>query len=382
MVIHSESKFPNLGISIFATMSALSQQHNTINLAQGFPGFSVDQVLIDLVYKYMSDGFNQYSPMAGVLKLREAISTKQKKLYDLYYNPESEITICAGATEAVFSTISAFVNEGDEVICFEPAFDIYPPAVLLNKAKLVKIKLKQPNFEYDWEEVKDKITSKTKLIILNSPHNPTGKVLKYNDIQQLANLVKDTEIIILSDEVYEHIVFDNKPHICLATHPDLKNRTIIIASLGKVFHCTGWRIGYCLAPEKLSAEIRKVHQFVTFSVNTAIQYAMAEYLESEQHYLELPYFFQQKRDFFSLQLANSSFKLLPSDGSYFQLASYASISQQSDIDFTKKLTTEYGVASIPISSFYGDGQDDKIIRFCFAKETNDLAEAALRLSRL
>jgi methionine aminotransferase len=372
-------KFPNLGISIFPTMSALAQQHSAINLAQGFPGFSVDQVLIDLVYKYMRNGYNQYSPMAGVLKLREALSVKQQKLHQLYYHPETEITICAGATEAVFSVISAVINEGDEVICFEPVFDIYPPAVLLNKGKLVRIKLKQPHFDYDWEEVKSNINSKTKLIILNSPHNPTGKVLTQNDINQLAYIIKDTNIIVLSDEVYEHIVFDGKPHICLATHPELNHRTIIVASLGKVFHCTGWRIGYCLAPEKISTEIRKVHQFVTFSANTAIQYAMAEYLESEQHYLELPVFFQQKRDFFASRLSNSSFKLLPSEGSYFQLASYSTISQLTDIEFAKMLTIEHGVASIPISCFYEDGQDDKIIRFCFAKDTIELEEAASRL---
>lgn len=360
-------------------MSALAVQHSAFNLAQGFPGFSVDQVLIDLVYKYMSNGLNQYSPMAGVLKLREALSIKQQKLHQLYYHPETEITICAGATEAVFSAISAVLNEGEEVICFEPVFDIYPPAVLLNKGKLVRIKLKQPHFDYDWEEVKSKITSKTKLIILNSPHNPTGKILTSNDIDQLANIVKDTNIIVLSDEVYEHIVFDGNQHICLATHPELKHRTIVVASLGKVFHCTGWRIGYCLAPEKLSAEIRKMHQFVTFSANTAIQYAMAEYLKSEQHYLSLPDFFQQKRDFFASKLANSSFKLLPSEGSYFQLASYSSISQQSDIEFAKMLTIEHGVAGIPISCFYEDSQDDKIIRFCFAKDANELEEAAARL---
>ena len=363
-------------------MSALAQQHNAINLAQGFPGFSVDQDLIDLVYKYMSKGLNQYSPMVGVLKLREALNLKQQKLHQLYYNPESEITICAGATEAVFSAISAVINEGDDVICFEPVFDIYPPAVHLNKGKLIRIKLKQPHFDYDWEEVKSKINSKTKLIILNSPHNPTGKVLTNEDLNQLANIVKDTNIIVLSDEVYEHIVFDGKQHICLAIHPELKHRTIIVASLGKVFHCTGWRIGYCLAPEKLSAEIRKVHQFVTFSANTAIQYAMAEYLESDQHYLGLPDFFQQKRDFFASRLTNSSFKLLPSEGSYFQLASYSAISQQSDIEFAKMLTIEHGVASIPISCFYADGQDDKIVRFCFAKETNELEVAASRLLRL
>jgi len=382
MLSHSESKFPNLGISIFPTMSALAQQHGAINLAQGFPGFSVDQDLIDLVYKYMSNGLNQYSPMVGVLKLREALSIKQKKLHQLYYNPESEITICAGATEAVFSAIGAVINEGDEVICFEPVFDIYPPAVLLNKGKLVRIKLKQPHFDYDWDEVKSKTNSKTKLIILNSPHNPTGKVLTSSDINQLADIVKDTNIILLSDEVYEHMVFDKKQHICIATHPDLKNRTIIVASLGKVFHCTGWRIGYCLAPEKLSAEIRKIHQFVTFSANTAIQYAMAEYLESEHHYLKLPDYFQQKRDFFASRLTNTSFKLLASEGSYFQLASYSGISQRSDIEFAQMLTIKHGVASIPISCFYDDGQDDKIIRFCFAKDTNELEEAASRLADL
>lgn len=377
-----ESKFPNLGISIFPTMSALAIQHKAINLAQGFPGFQVDQALIDLVYKYMKEGWNQYSPMPGVLKLREALSQKQSALYNVHFNPETEITISAGATEAVFSAISAIVNEGDEVICFEPVFDIYPPAVALNKGKLVRITLKQPNFSYDWDEVAKNISPKTRLIILNSPHNPTGKILTKEDLDQLAHIVRETNIILISDEVYEHMVFDKQKHICLSTHPDLKDRTMVIASLGKVFHCTGWRIGYCMAPERLSNEFRKTHQFVTFSANTAIQYAMADYLCQAQHYESLPSFFQHKRDFFLTQLKKSPFKLLPCEGSYFLLADYSSVSNLPDIEFAKWLTIEKRVASIPISVFYSSGDDNKIVRFCFAKEEHELAEAAHRLSSL
>ncbi len=376
------SKFPDLGISIFPVMSALAQKHKAINLAQGFPGFAVSDELIDLVSKYMKEGHNQYSPMTGVLRLREALSIKQLKTQNVYYHPETEITIAAGATEAVFSAISAVVNEGDEVIVFEPVFDIYPPAIALNKGKIIRIKLQQPDFKYDWDEIASKITNKTKLIILNSPHNPTGSILGHDDILKLIHLVQNTNILILSDEVYEHMVFDNKTHICLASYPALKDRTMVVASLGKVFHCTGWRIGYCMAPEKLTTEFRKVHQFVTFSANTAIQYAMADYLLNELNFINLPSFFQQKRDSFIQKLKSSRFEILPTSGSYFQLVNYSAISDLADVEFAKWLTEVHGVASIPISVFYSDFQDDKLIRFCFAKEENELAEAARKLSAI
>jgi len=363
-------------------MSALAQQYKAINLAQGFPGFPVDAGLVELVNKYMKDGHNQYSPMPGVLRLRETISKKQQKNYGLVYNPISEITIAAGATEAVFSTISALISEGDEVIEFEPVFDIYPPAIELNKGIAVRLKLTQPNFKYDWEKVKTAVSPKTKMIILNTPHNPAGTVLTKSDIDQLADIVRGTNILILSDEVYEHITFDGNVHISPASHPELYERTIITASLGKVFHCTGWRIGYCLAPASLSAEIRKVHQFVTFSANTAIQYAMADYLENENNYIHLRSFFQHKRDLFADKIKDSLFELLPVQGSYFQLASYKKISKQSDIEFSKWLTTEHKVATIPISVFYADRQDNHLIRFCFAKEDGELEEAAYRLGRV
>jgi methionine aminotransferase len=381
-MIYPPSKFPHLGISIFPEMSALAQQYKAINLAQGFPGFPVDAGLVELVNKYMKDGHNQYSPMPGVLRLRETISKKQQKNYGLVYNPISEITIAAGATEAVFSTIGALISEGDEVIEFEPVFDIYPPAIELNKGIAVRLKLTQPNFKYDWEKVKTAVSPKTKMIILNTPHNPAGTVLTKSDIDQLADIVRGTNILILSDEVYEHITFDENVHISPASHPELYERTIITASLGKVFHCTGWRIGYCLAPAALSSEIRKVHQFVTFSANTAIQYAMADYLENENNYIHLRSFFQHKRDLFADKIKDSLFELLPVQGSYFQLASYKKISKQSDIEFSKWLTTEHKVATIPISVFYADRQDNHLIRFCFAKEDGELEEAAYRLGRV
>lgn len=376
------SKFPALGISIFPVMSALAHQHKAINLAQGFPGFPVSEELIGLVHQYLRDGHNQYSPMPGILRLREVISQKQQKLYGTYFDPETEVTIAAGATEAMFSAISAMVKAGDEVILFEPAFDIYVPAIELNGGKAIRLKLKYPDFHYDWEEVKAAVSPRTKLILINSPHNPTGRVFRKEDEEALVEIVKDTHIFVLSDEVYEHMVFDGMEHLCLAAHPALKDRTLVVASLGKVFHCTGWRIGYCLGPKALSTEFRKAHQFVTFSANTPIQFAMADYLQNETNYLCLPQFFQTKRDLLRDLLKESKFELLPAEGSYFQLASYKGISDQHDVDFAKWLTTEHGVASIPISVFYKDGTDHKVIRFCFAKEEEELRRAAELLSAL
>jgi methionine transaminase len=376
------SKFPDLSISIFPVMSALAQHHRAINLAQGFPGFSMSPKLVGLVHEYMRKDFNQYSPMPGVMRLREVIAAKQNSLYGTSYQPDTEVTIAAGATEAVFSAISAVVTEGHEVICFDPVFDIYPPAVALNGGKLVRISLKYPRFEYDWDEVKAAITPRTKLIIINSPHNPTGKVLTKEDIESLAKLVCGTNILILSDEVYEHMVFDGGTHICLASHPDLYARTMVVASLGKVFHCTGWRIGYFLAPKILSSEFRKAHQFVTFSANTPIQYAMADFLEEEANYNQLAQFFQAKRDLFADWMKASRFRLLHADGSYFQLAEYSSISQDDDVQFAQWLTQHHGVASIPISVFYKDKTDHKLIRFCFAKENEELRQAAEKLRRV
>lgn len=377
-----ESKFPQLGISIFPLMSALALKHNAINLAQGFQGFEVAPSLIELVYKYMREGYNQYSPMPGTLRLREVLANKQEHLYGIAYNPETEITIAAGATEAVFSAISAIVHEGDEVICFEPVFDIYPPAIALNRGKAIRIKLKRPNFNYDWEEVKARVTPRTKLIILNSPHNPTGKILQQSDIDALASIVQDTSIIILSDEVYEHMVFDGKEHISLAKHPELYHRTMVIASLGKVFHCTGWRIGYCMAPKDLSSEFRKTHQFVTFCANTPIQLAMADFLEDRSNYESLSSFFELKRNFLANQLESSGFALLPVEGSYFQLANYSHLSNLPDVEFAKWLTESHGVASIPTSVFYSDKQDDQLIRLCFAKEDAELLLAGDKLRNI
>ncbi|HEY8402773.1 MAG TPA: methionine aminotransferase, partial [Cytophagaceae bacterium] len=351
-LVAPETKLPGVGTTIFTIMSQLARDYEAINLAQGFPDFPCSSELIDLVYKYMQAGCNQYAPMPGIMPLRERIAAKIQSLYNFTYNPDTEVTLTCGATESSYAAITSVVKPGDEVIVFEPAFDCYTPAIHLSGGIPVYIELSYPDYKIDWNLVKEKITPRTKLIIINSPHNPTGAIITREDIEGLKEVVKDTSITILSDEVYEHIVFDGQQHESVIKYPELRERSLVIFSFGKTFHTTGWRMGYCVAPAALSAEFRKVHQFITFSVPTPMQFALADYLQDENHYTNLPRFFQEKRDKLSELLIHSRFELIPSKGTYFQLASYKNISDENDVDFAIRLTKEYGVATIPVSVFY------------------------------
>ena len=371
-----KSKLPNVGTTIFTIMSALAQEHNAINLSQGFPDFDVDQKLKDLINYYVQNGYNQYAPMSGVLELRRAIRNKKQLLYGIDLNPESEITITNGATEAIFSTITALVNKGDEVIIFEPAYDCYVPAIELCGGIPVPIKYTFPSFTIDWNEVEHAITSKTRMIIINTPHNPSGSVLNKEDIATLEHLTDKTNILVLSDEVYQHLIYDGLRHESVFYYPNLYSRSIISMSFGKTFHATGWRIGYVIAPPELTSEIRKVHQYNTFSINRPLQHALAQYLEDPEHFLTLPSFYQEKRDLFTSLISDSKFDLLPCNGTYFMLASFDRISKLPDQDFARWLTKTHGVAVIPMSSFYSNQTDNKIIRFCFAKKEETLITAS------
>jgi methionine aminotransferase len=370
------SKLPNLETTIFSVMSALANKHNAINLSQGFPNFPGDPKLIDLVSSYMQKGYNQYAPMPGVLKLREAIANKYDSLYGSTYHPENEITITNGATQAVFSAITAFVKEGDEVIVFRPAYDSYIPTVELNGGKAVSIQLHKPDYSIDWTEVENAITSKTKMIIINSPHNPVGAIFSKEDMLQLQKLTEGTNIIVLSDEVYEHIIFDGEKHQSACLFPDLKKRTLITASFGKTFHFTGWKIGYCCAPKELMKEFLKVHQFNVFSINHPTQLAIADYLEDPNHYLELGAFFQAKRDLFLNLLKDSRFTFTPSKGTYFQALDYSNITDENDYDLAVRLVKEKGIASIPFSVFNANKEDENVLRFCFAKTDDTIKKGA------
>jgi methionine aminotransferase len=376
------SKLPDVGTTIFTVMSKMAADHNAINLSQGFPGFGADSVLLDLVTKYMRLGHNQYAPMSGVPALRERVAEKTKRLYGIDYDADEEVTIVSGATEAIFSAITAVVSTGDEVILLEPAYDSYAPAILLNGGIPIYIPLRMPDFSVDWESVKKAINPKTKLILVNTPHNPTGYVWTQNDVNQLAELIQEQEIYVVSDEVYEHITFDGRAHISLMTHPVLRSKTFVCGSFGKTFHVTGWKIGYCLAPKNLMTEFRKIHQFVTFSTATPLQYALAEYLQNPAHYLSIPDFYQRKRDLFCEGLRQTPFEFEPAQGSFFQLVSYGHISQVSDFELAVKMTQTIGVASIPISVFYSQKTDPKILRFCFAKEDSQLEEALDQLQKM
>ncbi len=375
-----KAKFPSIKTSVFATMSKLSNEYNAVNLSQGFPDFGTSEKLTELVCKYMRKGYNQYAPMPGVLPLREKISEKLHTLYKQKYNPETEITITAGATQALHSTISAIVNEGDEVIIFEPAYDSYAPVIRLNGAHPVFIRLKYPDYSINWEYVNQMINSKTRMIIINSPQNPCGKIFSEEDIMNLKRIVAGTKILILSDEVYEHIVFDGKRHNSIAKYPDLAERTILVFSFGKVFHTTGWKIGYFVAPENITAEIRKIHQFTVFTVNTPIQYAMAEYLNDEKSYMDLPDFFQKKRDFFNGLLSEIGFSVIPTEGTYFQTLSFHNLTDESDFQLAERLIKKFGIAAIPMSSFYDNEENTKTLRFCFAKKDEVLRQAAEKLA--
>ncbi len=370
------TKLPDEGVTIFTRMTKLANDHGAINLSQGFPDFDVDTGLIELVNKHMLSGNNQYAPMQGVCSLRERIAEKTHEIHNVDYNPETEITVTSGATEALFAAITAVVQKGDEVILFEPVYDSYAPAIKLSGGIPVYLKLKFPDYHIDWDEVAAAISEKTRLIIINSPHNPTGTLLSKEDISALKEIVFNSNLFIVSDEVYEHIIFDGLVHESMLKYPELAERSFVISSFGKTYHSTGWKIGYCLAPEPLSIEFQKIHQFLTFSSNTPIQYAFTEFMQYKDVYLNLSTFYQKKRDKFLSLINKSRFKALPCKGTYFQMLDYSSLSRESDMDFAKRLTIESKVASIPTSSFYHNGDDFNVLRFCFAKKDETLEKAA------
>jgi methionine aminotransferase len=376
------SKLPATGTSIFSVMSALATEHGAVNLGQGFPDYAIDPVLIDLVCAAMRAGHNQYPLSAGVMALREAIAAKVERLYGARYDPEHDITVTTGATQAIFTTIGALAQAGDEVILFEPAYDSYIPAVRLAGATPVPVPLTVPDYRIDWPRVKQAITPRTRLILVNTPNNPGTSVLSAADCAEFAALTRGTGIALVSDEVYEHMVYDGARHESLARHPELAARSVVIGSFGKTFHATGWKVGYALAPREITAEIRRVHQFTVFTVNSAVQHALAEFLRDPSRYEALPEFFTRKRDLLRAALAATPFELLPCAGSYFQLARYDRVSDAPAAEFAQWLVREIGVATIPLSAFYHDGSDHRVIRFCFAKRDETLQAAAARLARL
>jgi methionine aminotransferase len=396
-----------VGTTIFSVMSRLAAQHGAINLSQGFPDFSAPQALFDLVAKHMHAGANQYALMAGALPLREAIAEKVAALYGLTYDVESEITVTAGATQAIFTAVAALVRQGDEAIVFEPVYDSYVPSIELNGGRAVPCRLTfgsgrcdltsagaevslrrkpdDPAFPYyrpDWDAVRALVTPRTRMIVINTPHNPSGAIWTAEDMGALERIVRGTDIVIVSDEVYEHIVFDGQRHESVVRYPGLAERSFVVSSFGKTYHVTGWKIAYCLAPRELMAEFRKAHQFVVFCVNHPVQLALAEFMQDKERYLGLAAFYQEKRDFFRKQLEGSRFAPLPCYGTYFQSVRYDAISDEPDRAFVERLTREHGVAAIPFSAFHRDGRDDKVIRFCFAKGEETLAKAGERLRRV
>ncbi len=371
------NKLPGKGTNIFSVMTAMAQQHDAINLSQGFPDFDGPEALRERVAYHMAHGHNQYAPLEGVPELRELIADKVLDLYGCKVSPDHEVVVTPGATEAIFCAITAVVHPGDEVIIFDPAYDTYEPSVLLNGGVTRHIALLYPDFAIDWQQVRDTITDRTRLIILNTPHNPTGTVWSAQDIQQLREAIAGRNIHLLSDEVYEHISFDGISHLSLLRYPDLAAKTYVISSFGKTYHTTGWRIGYCVAPRVLTDELLRIHQFINFSTNTPMQYAIADFLrDCPQHHHQLGDFYQQKRDLFCDLMAASQFKLAPSAGTYFQLAEYSAISDEPDTEFTARLTRKHKVAAIPISVFYKDAPKQQVVRFCFAKHDDTLREAA------
>ena len=378
-----KSKLPNTGTTIFATMSALAKEHNAINLGQGFPDFPMHPVLAEMVTAAMQRGENQYAPMPGLLPLRERIAGKIFQLYGTSVHPDSEITITPGATYAIYTALTAILHPGDEVIVFEPAYDSYIPNIEANGAKAVAIPLKEKTFSIDWALVRNAVNHKTKAILINSPHNPTGAILQPSDIDALRTIVTGTNIFIISDEVYEHLIYDGNHHLSILRYPDLLERSFVCFSFGKTYSCTGWKLGYCVASKPLTDEFRKIHQFNAFTCNTPMQAALADFIQEPAHYLTLGDMMQKKRDYF-LQMMQSVSRLqfLPSFGSYFICADYSAISDEPDHVFAKRLTIEAGVATIPLSSFYRQQTNAKVLRFCFCKEAHTLEAAASRLSKL
>ena len=377
-----KSKQPQLQTSIFAIMSALAVKENAVNMSQGFPDFQCHPQLIEYFYDHLKKGHNQYAPMPGVPLLRERIAEKVSYLYNASYNPENEITITSGATAALYTAITTVIHPADEVIVFEPWYDAYIPMIEYSGGKAISIPMKMPDFKIDWPLVKKSVTSKTKAIILNSPNNPAGAVIADDDIEQLKHLVKNTSLILISDEVYEHIIFDDLKHLSLACYPELARRSFVISSFGKTFHATGWKVGYCLAPKEMMKEFQKMHQFVTFSVNTPAQHAYADFMAEKDNYLMVKEFYQKKRDLFADALMNSRFKIKKCNGTYFQLLDYSKISDEKDLDFTKRLTKEFKIAAIPTSVFFKKSNNQKIIRLCFAKKDETLKKAGDILCRI
>ena len=377
-----KSKLPSVGTTIFTVMSKLAADTGAINLSQGFPDFDCDPALVDAVARHMREGRNQYAPMQGVPALRQAIAAKFQRLYGASYDPDTEVTVTSGGTEGIFDAVAAVVHPGDEVIVFEPCYDSYVPAIEVSGGTPVVVSLRYPDYAVPWDEVRAAITPRTRMIMLNSPHNPTAVVLGADDMAQLAALVDGTAITIVSDEVYEHINFDGTRHESMARYEPLRARSFIIGSFGKTFHVTGWKVGYVVAPAALTAEFRKLHQFVTFSTITPVQHALAEFLDQERGYPELPAFYQRKRDLFLELLAGSRWRPLPSRGTYFQILDYSAITREGDMDFALRLTREHGVASIPTSAFLYKQPPPLALRFCFAKKDETLRTAAERLKRL
>lgn len=377
-----QSRLPNVGTTIFTVMSALATQAKAVNLGQGFPDFECAPEIVDAVAQAMRDGHNQYPPMAGVPVLRAAIAAKIATLYGRSYDADQEITVTAGATQALITAILAVVHPGDEVIVIEPVYDSYVPAIELAGGKPVFVALDAPDYAIPFDKLAAAITPRTRLIMLNTPHNPTGTIWRERDMQQLADLVRGTDILICADEVYEHMVFDGVRHESVARHPELARRSFVVSSFGKTYHVTGWKVGYVAAPRALTAEFRKVHQFNVFTVNTPMQHGLAAYMANPAPYLELPAFYQRKRDFFRAGLAGTRLKLLPCAGTYFQCVDYSAVSTMPEAEFAQWLTTEIGVAAIPVSAFYRDGRESGVVRFCFAKREATLALALERLSRV
>jgi methionine transaminase len=375
------SKLPHVGTSIFTIMSALAAQHGAINLSQGFPDFDCSPELTGLVDHYLRAGLNQYAPMPGILPLRERLSQKTEQLYGRYFNPETEITVTSGATEALYAALAALVHPGDEVVVLEPCYDSYLPAIALNGGRAVCVPLLPGTYWPDWAAVQAAMSPRTRAIMVNSPHNPTGSVLHRADLDALAQVVRGTDAVVVSDEVYEHIVFSG-PHQSVLLHDELWERSIVVSSFGKTFHTTGWKVGYAVAPAPLMRELRKVHQFLTFSTVSPMQHAIHDFLADPGHYLGVPAFYQQKRDKFRQLMASTRFDLLPCDGTYFQLASYRRLSDEPDQALATRLTAEVGVAAIPVSVFYHDQRDDHVLRFCFAKKDDTLERAVERLAQL
>lgn len=369
------SKLPYTANSIFSEMSALAQKHQAVNLSQGFPDYDIDPALADLVDQAIRDGHNQYAPMPGLLSLRERITEKYHSFYRLDVDPQHEVTITAGATQALFTAIATLVHPGDEVIIFEPAYDQYRPSVEVFGGKVIPVCLYAPSFTIDWEEVKSKLTPKTKLIIVNNPGNPSGAIWSKGDMDELAKLVTNTNIYLLSDEVYEHLIYDEEDHYPMLQHPILRGRSFVVASFGKLLHSTGWKIGYIIAPSKLTDEFRKIHQFNVFSVNTPMQDAIAHYLNNPTYYSDLACFFEKKRDFVLEGLADSKFRVHVSKGTYFLLLNYGALSEKNELDYAVELTQQHGVALIPISAFYGGDVQQKTLRLCFAKKEETLSHA-------